>query len=478
VIRGFGGLIRPPDPQHSRSMLFRQVINEDLGCASYLVGDPVSGQAAVVDPQWDIGPYLEFAGGRGMRITHVIETHTHADHVSGRGRLHEATGATMYVSPLAEAEFPHEPLPDGAVIDLGSVHLHAIHLPGHRPEHTGLLLIDSQRGPGPWAVLTGDSLFVGDVGRPDLAVDALEGAREQFASMRRLMHLADWVEVYPGHIGGSLCGSSQISAKTSSTIGYERAHSPLLTALDVGDFTQELISRLAVKPPDLDRVVGMNSGPLITAGAPPPALEGDEFLRRAEAGGVVIDGRSSAAFAAAHVPGSLSVPTTGSGFATRAALVAGRDERLLLVGSDEAQAREMRERLAAVGRCDVIGVLSGGFSAYLDEGLPTSAIERVRAIDLPARLAADPSILVVDVRDHSEFLELRLPGSVNRPYWAFRDGPGDIPTGCALAVICSAGKRAGLAASALAREGRGPVIHVDNGGLATLEGLGLEMERG
>jgi hydroxyacylglutathione hydrolase len=459
-------------------MLFRQVINEDLGCASYLVGDPETGQAAVVDPQWDIAPYLEFAGGRGVRITHIVETHTHADHVSGRGRLHEATGATMHVSPLADADFPHEAMPDGSVIDLGGVQLQALHLPGHRPEHTGLLLIDSRRGPEPWAVLTGDSLFVGDVGRPDLAVDALEGARDQFSSMKRLMELADWVEVYPGHIGGSLCGSSQISAKTSSTIGYERAHSPLLTAIDVGEFADELISRLAVKPPDLDRVVGMNSGPLITPTAPPPALDGDEFLRRAEAGGVVIDGRSSAAFAAAHVPGSLSVPTAGSGFATRAALVAGRADHLLLVGSDEFQARDMAERLAAVGRREVIGVLSGGFSAYLDEGLPTAAIERLRAVDLPARLAADPDILVVDVRDHSEFLESRLPGSVNRPYWAFRDGPGDIPTGRALAVICAAGKRAGLAASALAREGRGPIIHVDNGGIATLEALGMEMDRG
>lgn len=459
-------------------MLFRQVINEDLGCASYLIGDLETGQAAVVDPQWDITPYLDTARSRGVRITHVIETHTHADHVSGRGRLHEATGAVMHMSPLAQADFPHEPLPDGELVDLGGVHLQAIHLPGHRPEHTGLLVIDAGRGPEPWAVLTGDSLFVGDVGRPDLAVDALEGARDQYSSIKRLMDLPDWVEVYPGHIGGSLCGSTRISAKTSSTIGYERAHSELLGAIHVDRFSDELISRLAVKPPDLDRVVDMNSGPLVTTTAPPPALDGDEFLRRATAGGLVIDGRSSAAFAAAHVPGSLSVPTAGSGFATRAALVAGRDDQLLLVGSDEDQARDMAERLAAVGRRDIIGVLAGGFSAYLDEGLPTSAIERVRAADLPDRLTADGDILVVDVRDHSEFLEFHVPGSVNRPYWAFRDGPGDIPTGRTLAVICAAGKRAGLAASALAREGRGPIIHVDNGGVQTLQGLGLEMERG
>jgi len=458
-------------------MLFRQVINEDLGCASYLVGDIASGQAAVVDPQWDIAPYLEAARGRGMRITHILETHTHADHVSGRGRLHEATGATMHVSPLADAQFPHEPLDDGAVIDLGTVHLEAMHLPGHRPEHTGLLLIDTSRGAEPWAVLTGDSLFVGDIGRPDLAVDAADGAREQFSSIQRLMELPDWVEVYPGHIGGSLCGSAEISAKTSSTIGYERAHSALTRSEDVRAFTAELISRLAVKPPDLDRVVGMNSGPLVTPGAPAPALDGEEFLRRAQAGGVVIDGRSSAAFAAAHVPGSLSVPSAGSGFATRAALVAGRDDPLLLVGSDEAQARDMGERLAAVGRRDIIGVLAGGFSAYLDEGLPTAAIERIRAADLPPRLEADPSIVVVDVRDHAEFSACHLPGSINQPYWAFRDGPdAAIPRGRPVAVICAAGRRAALAASVLAREGLGPVIHVDNGGVDTVAAMGVPVE--
>lgn len=459
-------------------MLFRQVINEDLGCASYVVGDPDSGVMAVVDPQWDIAPYLEAASSRGMRIGHIIETHTHADHVSGRGRLHEATGATMWVSPVAEAEFAHQPLEDNAVVDLGRVRLKAMHLPGHRPEHTGLLVIDSARGDDPWAVLTGDSLFVGDVGRPDLAVDAEEGAADQYVSIQRLMALPEYVEVYPGHIGGSLCGSGDISAKTSSTIGYEKAHSPLASAIGAGEFTSQILARLAVKPPDLDRVVGMNAGPLITPTTPPPALDGAEFLRRAEAGGVVIDGRSSAAFAAAHVPGALSVPTAGSGFATRAALVAGRDDQLLLVGSDEDQARDMADRLAAVGRRDIIGVLAGGFSAYLDEGMPTSGIERVRAVDLPQRLAAEPDALVVDVRDHAEFLDARIPGSVNRPYWAFRDGPGDIPTGRTLVVICAAGKRAGLAASALAREGRGPVIHVDNGGVQTLEGLGMEMERG
>ena len=150
-------------------MLFRQVIHEDLGCASYLVGDVNAGVAVVVDPQWNVEPYLRLSRLHGVKITDVIETHNHADHVSGHGRLADATGASIHISETADAEYPHEPLRDGSVLRLGDVEIEALHTPGHRPEHTSLLLRDLGRGGEPWAVLTGDSLFVGDVARPDLA---------------------------------------------------------------------------------------------------------------------------------------------------------------------------------------------------------------------------------------------------------------------------------------------------------------------
>jgi len=450
-------------------MLFRQIINEDLGCASYLIGDPVAGVACVVDPQWDITPYL--AAAQGCHITHVIDTHTHADHVSGRGRLQEATGCTLWIPPRAGADFPHAALADGVQITLGAVVLQALHLPGHRPEHTGLLISDTRRADAPWAVLTGDSLFVGDCGRPDLATDAHAGSLALWQSLQRLLALPDHVEVWPGHLGGSLCGSDRISAKGSSTIGYERAHSPLLALADAEGFAAAQRQLLGIKPPDLDRVVALNEGPLLTTSAPAPALDGAELRRRAGGGGVVIDGRSAAAFAAAHIPGAISVPL-GAGFATRAALAAPRDCDLLLVGSDEAQARLMADRLAAVGRQYIAGVLAGGFAAYLDEGLATQALTRVRVEDLPALRAARPELVLLDCREEREHGQgPRLDGALHLPWWQLRDAiPEGLPDDLPLGVICASGRRAGTAASLLRRHGVTDVVHIDQGGVATLVG--------
>ena len=231
-------------------MLFRQIIHEDLGCASYLVGDSGAGVAAVVDPQWNIDPYLQLARLHGVRIEHVLETHNHADHVSGHGRLARASGATIHVSELAGAEYEHEPLADGWTLELGAgVSIEAIHTPGHRPEHTSFLLRDAARGGDPVAVLSGDSLFVGDVARPDLAVEPREGAAGIFRSLHeRLLALPDEVEVWPGHLGGSLCGSSGIDLKTSSTIGFERRHNRALEFEDEAAFPTAVVADEDTRP--------------------------------------------------------------------------------------------------------------------------------------------------------------------------------------------------------------------------------------
>ena len=205
----------------SNAVLFTQFLDDDLGCASYLVGDEEAGVAAVVDPPYAVEPVLEEAERRGVRLVAVVETHTHADHVSGHGRLALEHGIPVHVHPAAQAEFDHRPLNDGDEIELGSVALRSIHTPGHRPEHCCLTVTDRTRADEPWLVLTGDSLFVGDAARPDLAVDAREGAEGLFHSLRRLLELPDGVEVYPGHVAGSLCGRS-MSSKASTTIGFER----------------------------------------------------------------------------------------------------------------------------------------------------------------------------------------------------------------------------------------------------------------
>src|SRR6476646_8876478 len=187
-------------------MIFRQLTHDDLGCASYLIGDEDAGVAAVVDPRLDVDEYLRLARYLGVHIQHVLETHNHADHVSGHGRLVAASGATVHIHEDARPDYEHEPFADGWELELGSLTIRAIHTPGHRPEHTSFALVDTARGEEPWAVLTGDTLFVGDVARPDLAVEKEEGARDLFRSLHRLLDLPDTCEVWPAHLGGSLCG--------------------------------------------------------------------------------------------------------------------------------------------------------------------------------------------------------------------------------------------------------------------------------
>ena len=192
-------------------VLFQQFLDDDLGCASYLVGDEDAGVAAIVDPPYALEPVLESAARRGVEIVRAIETHTHADHLSGHGRLALEHGIPVSIHRDAEAAYPHDVLEDGAELELGQIVLRAIHTPGHPPEHTCLAVIDRTRADEPWLVLTGDSLFVGDAARPDLAVGAKEGAEGLFHSLRRLLELPDGVEVFPGHIAGSLCGKGMSS---------------------------------------------------------------------------------------------------------------------------------------------------------------------------------------------------------------------------------------------------------------------------
>ena len=238
-------------------MLFAQILNDDLGCASYLVGCEVAGEVAVVDPHLSIEPILAEAGRLDVRIVRTIETHTHADHVSGHGRLAVDHGVPVTIHAAAGAAYPHDPMADGDEIEVGNVVLRCIHTPGHRPEHCCLAVIDTTRADEPWLVLTGDSLFVGDTARPDLAVGATEGAEGLFHSLQRLLELPDGVEVFPGHVAGSLCGTS-MSSRASTTIGFERRFNPMLALSEVGAFIAESAGVSAPKPPNLARIVEQN----------------------------------------------------------------------------------------------------------------------------------------------------------------------------------------------------------------------------
>jgi hydroxyacylglutathione hydrolase len=458
-------------------MFFRQILHEDLSCASYLVGDTGSGLAAVVDPQWSIDPYLRLSRLHDVRIEHVLETHNHADHVSGHGRLAAATGATIHIHELAGAEYPHERFVDGWRLELGGVEIEALHTPGHRPEHAAFLLRDAERGGDPWAVLTGDSLFVGDVARPDLAIEKREGAAGIFRSLHdRLLALPDDVEVWPGHLGGSACGSSGIDHKSSSTIGFEREHNRALRFGTEAEFVEDAVATLGDPPPNVEQIVALNRGPLIQElGTPIPLAPRAVEVGIAE-GALLVDARTNEQFDEAHIPGAISASAYETGFATKVATVIPPDVELIVVAASEDYELEAAELLASVG-LGVRGYLEGGMTAWRSEGRPVLRIELIDPDELAERLEEE-ELVVLDVRDDDEWTEAHIAGSIHLPYGELPERQGELPRDKAIAAICSGGKRSGLAASILQRDGFERVIHVANGGVGTWRSSGRPVESG
>ena len=450
-------------------MIFRQVVHEDLGCASYFVGDEKAGVAAVIDPRFEIDAYLELARYLGVEITDVFETHNHADHVSGHGRLAAATGATIHIHSLVAPEFTHVPFDHGDEFELGTVRIQALHTPGHRPEHTCFLLTDMRRGPDPWAVLTGDSLFVGDVARPDLAVERTEGARGIYRSLRdRLLTLPDYVEVWPGHLGGSMCGGPGMDLKVASTIGFERHHNAMLTIGDEQQFVDASIAKLGAQPPNFKAIVALNHGPLLTDGVVLARLYPGELQQRLGDGALVVDVRTDAQFSEGHVPGSISIPLHRGGFGTKLAWVAEGASQVVFVGRDDEDGRRAGELAAAVGLAEAVrrgGLLAGGWTSWNAEGRPLATLRRIGVEEIGPHLVGERPAQVLDVRESAEFETGHIPGSLNVP-WHDIDGiPVGIERSRPVLVICASGQRAGTAASLLQRSGAIEVLHVVGGGV-------------
>src|SRR5215211_816887 len=454
-------------------MLFRQVIHEDLSCASYLVGD--GGVAAVIDPQWDIEPYLRLSRLHGVRIAHVLETHNHADHVSGHGRLSRATGATIHVHAAAEAEYPHEAFDDGWRLELGDLVVDAIHTPGHRPEHTSFALRNGEDGE-PWAILTGHLVFDGDFARPDLAIEKADGARGIFRSIHeRLLSFPDNVEVWPAQLGGSLCGSSAIDNKTSTTVGHERAHNRSLQTTDEDEFVTQTLADLGSRPPHVEHIVGLNRGPLVEKVGAPRSLSPREVEVAIAEGSVIIDARTNEQFDEAHIPGAISASAYDTGFATKVANVVALDAELIVVAASDGYENEAAELLASVG-LRVHGYLEGGMTAWRAEGRPVQRIEMLNPDELAKRLDGDGGPMILDVRDEDEFAGGHIPGSLHIPYAELTDRVGELPRDREIAAVCSGGKRSGLAASILQREGFEGVMHVAHGGVGTWSREGHPIE--
>jgi hydroxyacylglutathione hydrolase len=420
-------------------VLFRQFVNDDLGCASYLIGDESSGEAVVVDPAYAIEQYLDEAKKRKARIVRVLETHTHADHVSGHGRFALEHDVPISVHPAAEPQFDFDPLGDGQELALGETAIRVVHTPGHRPEHCCFEVIDRSRGDEPWLVITGDSLLIGDAARPDLASAAEEGARGMHGSLQRLLELPDGVQVYPGHVAGSLCGAG-MSSMYSSTIGFERRfnHKLELVGRSVDEFVAETTAFSAPRPPNMERIVELNRGPFV-AGQPP--------LDRAEPadGATVLDVRRTREFVAGHAEGAFNVPLSGSKFSTKSAFVLTADEPVLVHASSEDDAARAAAGLRSVG----LFALQG----FITEAQPAETMEAIEIEDLE-RLMAENSVEVLDVREKDERDEGYIVGTRHMPYRLVRSFVDDLRgEERPIVTICTTGNRATIAASVLQAAG-------------------------
>ncbi|HEV2467769.1 MAG TPA: rhodanese-like domain-containing protein [Candidatus Sulfotelmatobacter sp.] len=444
-------------------MYFEQFYLGCLAHASYMLAS--EGEAVVIDPQRDVDLYLKAAVELGVKIRHIFETHLHADFVSGHKELALRTGATIYMGAQAGATFPHVPVSDGFELQFGKVSIRVLETPGHTPESICLVVTDSEKSAAPWAVLTGDTLFIGDVGRPDLSP---RHTPAQLAGLlydslySKLMALPDSVLVYPAHGAGSLCGKN-MRAERSSTIGTERLTNYALQIKSREEFIAQLTSNLPARPEYFSKDAEINRTgaaalsdlPRLRAIAP---AELAEMLREGE---IALDVRPADDFAAGHVPGSVNIALSGQ-FASWAGTVLGLAAHPVLIADTGEQVEEARLRLARVGIEVLDGYLAGGVCAWRQAGLPLATVAQMTVDELRRGLESD-SMRVLDVRRGPEWDAAHIDGAAWWPLDNFKVSAPEIDHDAPLAVHCKSGYRSMIASSLLQRAGFKNVINVVGG---------------
>ena len=361
---------------------------------------------------------------------------------------------------------------------LGALRVHALHTPGHRPEHTAFALIDTSRAQEPWAVLTGDTLFVNDVARPDLAIEKSEGARGIFRSLRDvLLELPGHVEVWPGHLGGSMCGGPGMDMKISSTIGFEKAHNETLAITEEDQFVDRALAELGPQPPNFEAIVELNQGPLLTDGVELLPLAPRQVEQKRSAGALLVDVRTDQQFDDAHIPGSICIPILNAGFGSKLAWLADREQETIFVGRDDADGRHAGQLAVAVGIRKLAGFQHGGMTSWRQEKRPVERIERVALDDLAARAGSEPDLQILDVREESEWAAGHIPDSTLTSWHDITELPDELDPKRPIAVMCASGQRAAVAASLVQRYGAETVIHVVDGGVPKWGRLGHRLER-
>ncbi len=449
-------------------MYFKQFYLGCLAHASYMIGS--EGEAVVVDPQRDVDQYLLEAEERSLKIKYVIETHLHADFVSGHRELAARTGAEIVFGEKAGATFPHRAVQEGDEIRIGKIVLRFIETPGHTPEGICVLVIDTEVSNQPQKVLTGDTLFIGDVGRPDLA-----GSRgytsEMMAAMlydslhTKLLPLADDVEVYPAHGAGSMCGRN-ISKETSSTIGEQRKFNYALKPMSKEEFVRLMTANLSDPPPYFSKDAEINrSGALPLESLPrPAALSPAEVKRLSETDHVILDVRSAAEFGAGHIPGAINIGLGGQ-FAMWAGSLISLKTPLIIVAESEEKVDEAVMRLARVGIENVKGYLADGIAAWDKAGFELATVPQITVWELQNLLHGEGGLQVLDVRRPSEYESGHVPQAITVPLLKLRERLPALQLNPSrqTAVVCAGGYRSSAATSILKQNGFKDILNVTGG---------------
>jgi hydroxyacylglutathione hydrolase len=466
-------------------MILKQFYLNCLAHASYLIGDEESHTAAVVDPQRDVDQYVVFAEEHRLQIAHVILTHFHADFIAGHLELRDRTGAVIYLGAAAKAEYPFTPLADGDRVEFGRVLLKALETPGHTAESISILVYDLDRSATqPHAVLTGDTLFVGDVGRPDLRValgwSAADLGGLLYESLRtKLLTLPDASLVYPAHGAGSLCGKA-ISQETSSTIGEQRRSNYALQPMTKAAFVEIVTADQPEAPPyfTFDAVLNSKERPTLdeTLARQANPMSLDQLLALQSVGAQILDVREPAEFAAAHLAGSVNIGLAGQ-FASWAGTVLSRDKPIVII-ADPGREHEAATRLGRIGFDHIAGYLQNGLKSLESRPDLTTHTDRLSAqlaADRAAEVKGDKAALVLDVRTPREREQKHIGGSISMPLNHLAERVKELPANRPLLVHCAGGYRSSIAASLLQRDGFTDVSEIA-GGITAWEAAMLPVE--
>jgi hydroxyacylglutathione hydrolase len=457
-------------------MYFQQFYLGCLAHASYLIGD--NGQAVVVDPQRDVDQYIEEAKKNSLDILYVIETHLHADFVSGHRELAQKTGAKIICGAKAEAQFEHMPLREGDELRMGKVRMQIMETPGHTPESISVVIYDTAESQDPVAVLTGDTLFIGDVGRPDLMgvkMSARDLAGMLYDSLhKKLLKLPDSVKVYPAHGAGSMCGRN-ISSEKSSTIGDQRKFNYALQPMSKEEFINMMTVDLPEAPAYFSKDAEINrQGPALLEELPDPvALSPEEFNRMAQSGATILDTRPSDQYGTSHISGSLNIGLEGQ-FAAWSGTLIPLGHPVILVAENEEHARAARVRLARVGHENVSGYLNGGILAWQQAGLPLASMEQISVDELNRRIKEGKAKVVLDVRRPGEWKAGHIRSATHMPLNHLAESAQKLDHDQAVHVICAGGFRSSAASSILEQQGFHTVTNVV-GGMTAWQNANLEV---